>query len=171
MDEIYTFTAPVFVKMLEGLKQVLTKAEVHYKEKGLDESQLINDRLAPDMFPFVKQVQVACDNAKGAMGRLSGGEVPKMEDTETTIQQLIERIDKTLAYINTVPKENFTDSATRTITLPYWGAKFMTGLDYAREYAIPNFFFHVAMAYALVRKNGVAIGKADYIINPPLQDA
>jgi hypothetical protein len=166
MDNIYDFTVPVFIKMLGGLKGVLQKAKAH----GLDEKALLSEQLAPDMFPFAKQVQVACDNAKGAAARLSGQEPPKMDDTEQSIDDLIARVDATVAFLNTVKESDFADAPKQQITLPYFPGKFMGGYDYAREYAIPNFFFHVAMAYALVRKNGVEIGKADYINGIPLQD-
>jgi hypothetical protein len=166
MDSIYEFTVPVFIKMLTGLKTVLKKAGEH----GLDEATLLNDRLAPDMFPLVKQVQVATDNAKGMIGRITKVETPKFEDTETTFAELDARIDKTIAFLQTVTKEEFKDASNAQVTLPYFPGKFMTGYDYAREYVIPNFFFHVATAYAIVRKNGVAVGKADYMNSLPLQD-
>lgn len=167
MDSIYEFTIPVFIKMLGGLKGVLQKA----KEHGSDEATLLNDRLAPDMFPLVKQVQVATDNAKGVAARLSGAEVPSYPDTETTFAELDARIDKTIAYLQTITKESFANAASVQVTLPYFPGQFMTGYDYAREYAIPNFFFHVATAYGIIRKNGVQIGKTDYMNNSlPLQD-
>lgn len=165
--DLYIFTVPVFTKMLGGLKGVLEKAKAH----GAGEAALLADRLAPDMFPFAKQVQVACDNAKGCAARLSGAEPPKMEDTEQSLDELIARVDATLAYLETVSEEQYAAAKAGEVrvTLPYFPGQFMTGFDYAREYAIPNFFFHIAMAYALVRKNGVAIGKADYINGVPLQ--
>lgn len=167
MDSIYDFTIPVFIKMLSGLKGVLKKAAAH----GGDEQAILNDRIASDMFPLLRQVQVATDNAKGAAARLSGQEIPKYEDTEKTFAELDARIDKTIAFLHTVTKESFSNAATVQVTLPYFPGKFMTGYDYACEYAIPNFFFHVAMAYALVRKNGVEIGKSDYMNNSmPFQD-
>lgn len=164
--DLYENTIPLFIKTLGGLKTVLTKA----KEHGLDEAKLLNDRIAPDMFPFSRQVQIACDNLKGAAARLSGREIPKFEDTETTIDQLIARIDTTIEFANSIPKEEYANAAGVQVTLPYFPGKFMTGTGYAREYAVPNFFFHVAMAYALVRKNDVQIGKADFINGLPLQD-
>ncbi|MDE1944393.1 MAG: DUF1993 domain-containing protein [Patescibacteria group bacterium] len=165
--DLYAFTVPVFSKMLGGLKTVLEKAKAH----GLDEAALVNDRLAPDMFDFKKQVQSACDNAKGCAARLAGVEIPKYEDTETTLDELIARIDKTLAFLTTITEAQYASAqaAEVQVVLPYFKDQFMTGYDYAREYAIPNFFFHTAMAYALVRKAGVAIGKADYINGVPLQ--
>jgi hypothetical protein len=165
-NAVYEFTVPVFIKMLGGLKGVLKKAGEH----GLDEAALLNDKLAEDMFPLVKQVQVATDNAKGVVGRLTSVETPKYEDTEATLAELDARIDKTLAFLQTIKKEDFADSESKQVTLPWFPGKFMAAHDYAREYAIPNFFFHVATAYGIVRKNGVQIGKADYMNGIPLQD-
>lgn len=166
MDQIFEFTVPVFIKALTGVKIVLQKAAEH----GLDENALLADKLAPDMFPFVKQVQMATDNAKGCAARLAGQEIPKYEDTEATLAELQARLDKTIAYLRTISKDSFANAASVQVTLPYMPGKFMTGFDYAREYALPNFFFHVAMSYAIVRKNGVPIGKADYMASLPLQD-
>ena len=166
MEHIYDYTVPVFIKLLGGLKGVLQKASEH----GIDDAKLLQDRLAPDMFPLVKQVQVACDQAKGATARLMGAEAPKHEDNETTIAELQARIDKTVEYLHSVPKEAFANAAEQKITLPYFPGKFMSGFDYARDYALPNFFFHISMAYALVRKNEVGVGKGDFINGLPLQD-
>lgn len=170
MDQIYTYTVPVFVKLLGGTRMVLLKAKEDVAAGRLDEQKLMTDALAPDMFPFARQVQIATDNAKGAAARLSGTEAPKFEDTETTLDELIARVDKTLAYLGTVKEESFMDASKREITLPYFPGKALSGFDYAREYALPNFFFHVAMAYALIRKNDVAIGKGDYINGLPFYD-
>jgi uncharacterized protein len=170
MNDIYTFTVPIFIKSLGGLKNVLAKAHAHAKEKGMNEAEFLADRLAPDMYPLVKQVQVACDNAKGATARLAGVEAPKYEDTEETFSELAARIDKTVAYIKSVPEANFKDAGSRKITMPYFAGKYITGFDYVREYVLPNFFFHVVTAYALIRKNGVAIGKADFANNPTFRD-
>lgn len=171
MNDIYTYTVPVFIKSLGGLKNVLTKAKEDVVAGKLDEAKLIEDRLAPDMFPFVKQVQVATDQAKGIVGRLTDAEVPKFEDTETTLDQLIARIDATIAFLSTVKAEPFADVAEKKVVVPYFAPKWFKGFEYARDYVIPNFFFHVSMAYALVRKNDVAIGKADFINGLPLIDA
>jgi len=170
MNDIYTYTVPLFIKTLGGLKNVLTKAEEHAKEKGMSEADMLADRLAPDMFPLVKQIQTACDNAKGATARLAGVEVPKFEDTEQTFAELRARIDKTLTFIQSVPEEKFADAADRQIILPYVPNKYMTGFDYVREYVLPNFFFHVVTAYGLIRKNGVSIGKTDYTNNVTFRD-
>ncbi len=126
-------------------------------------------RLAPDMFPLVKQVQIACDNAKGASARLSLGEAPKMEDNEATFAELYARIDKTIAYLQTLTQEDFGGASAVTIKLPYFPTDMhFTGDGYARYYALPNFFFHTVTAYDILRANGVQIGKADFAGNLPL---
>src|SRR5262245_56059620 len=102
MNTIYDFTVPVFIKQLGGLKLVLQKAEDHIKEKGLSEEELLNSRVIDDMYPLVRQIQIACDNAKGATSRLAGIEPPKWEDTEKTIPELQARVDKTIEYINSI---------------------------------------------------------------------
>lgn len=170
MNTLYTVTVPLFVNMLGGLKNILTKAEHHAKEHGMDEAAFLNDRLAPDMFPLVKQVQIACDHAKGAVARLTGKENPVMEDNEQTFAELFARIDKTLSFVQSVNEGDFADAADRHITIPYFPGKYLTGSDYALSYVVPNFLFHVVTAYGLVRKNGVNIGKADFTNNIPFKD-
>ncbi len=170
MNELYQFTVPTFQKTLTALNAILAKAQQHVTEKNLDEAMLLDARLAPDMFPLMKQIQIACDNAKGAVARLSGNEVPSHPDEEKTLTELRARIAKTLEYIATIPESAFADAETRHITLPYFPGKFLTGLDYAREYVLPNFFFHTVTAYALLRKEGVTIGKIDYLGGLPLQE-
>jgi len=163
MNDIYEFTVPVFIKLLGGLKNVLTKAEAFAKEKGMSEEEVLKLSLAPDMFPLVKQVQLASDHAKGCAARLAGIENPSYADEEKTFAELYARIDKTVAFLNTVSSESFKDAATREIALAYWKGKHMNGFEYARQSALPNFFFHVTIAYGLVRHMGVTIGKSDYI--------
>jgi hypothetical protein len=165
MSTVYEFSVPVFVKALTGLKTVLVKAKDH----GINDEELLSDALAPDMFPFVRQVQIACDNAKGAVSRLAGVEIPSFPDTETTIAELVTRIETTIAYVESIAAEQFVGAEERSITLPYFPGVYMTGYDYLREYAIPNFFFHVTTAYAIIRKNGVSIGKSDYMHALPLK--
>ncbi|MFZ2804533.1 MAG: DUF1993 domain-containing protein [Patescibacteria group bacterium] len=170
MNDIYLFTVPVFQKSLTALDGILAKAQDFVKEKGADEAALLEVRLWPDMFPLKKQVQVACDNAKGVVARLSGTEIPVFADEEKTLAELRARISKTLDFVKGIPEDSFKDAATRKITMSYFPGKFMTGFDYAREYAVPNFLFHVVTAYDLLRKEGVQIGKSDYIGGMPLQD-
>ena len=161
---LYDTTVPLFTKALGGLKEVIQKAMTH----GLGDD-FLESRLAPDMFPFVKQVQIACDNAKGAIARLTGVEAPSFPDEETTLAALIERIDATIAFVSTATQEQFVGAEERQVTLQYFPGKFMTGFDYGM-YVVPNFFFHVTIAYALVRQAGVAIGKMDYLNGMALQD-
>jgi uncharacterized protein len=170
MNYIYQFTVPVFQKGLKSLENILDKAEAHAKAKGMDEGALLEERLASDMFPLKRQIQIACDNAKGVTARLSGAEPPVHEDNEMTIADLRARIAKTRDYIASVPESAFEGAETRRVTLPYFPGKFLNGFDYAREYALPNFLFHVVTAYAIVRKLGAEIGKAEYIAGLPLQD-
>ena len=167
---MYTLTVPVFTKMLDGLKKILSKAEAHAKENGMNEKTLLNDALAPDMFSLKRQVQVASDNARGAVGRLTGKEVPKFEDIEETFSELQQRIDKTLLFVQSVTEKDFKGAENRQITLPYFPGKYITGVEYTLEYALPNFLFHVTTAYGILRKNGVPLGKADFINGLPLKD-
>ncbi len=169
MNDIYTHTVPLFVKHLGGLKNILDKAEQHANEKGLDVAAILSDRLAPDMFDCTRQIQIACDNAKGAVSRLTAIEAPKFDDTEKTIAELKSRIDKTLEFVQSVPETAFADAATRQVVLPYFPGTYMTGEDYAREYVISNFLFHVTVAYGIFRHNGVPLGKADFMNGLPLK--
>lgn len=170
MNTIYEFTQPVFVKHLGGMKLILNKVAAHIAEKGMSEGEFLQSKMWEDMFPFVMQVQISCDNAKGAVARLAGMEVPKFEDTEKTVAELLARVEKTLEFVNSVPESAFAGAADVKVILPYWGGKHMTGFDYARFYAIPNFLFHVTTAYDLARKAGVPVGKADYMNGNPLRD-
>jgi hypothetical protein len=155
---------------LGGLRIVLEKAQTHIREKGVSEAELLASALAPDMYPLSRQVQIACDNAKGATARLASMEVPKKEDTEKTFDELFARIDWTVSFVQSVPESAFEGAEDRKVTLPYFKGKYMSGFDYAREYAVPNFLFHVVTAYGLIRKAGVPIGKADYMNGYPLRD-
>lgn len=163
MNDIYTYTIPIFTNSLGGLRTVLTKAQAYVAEKGLDEQALLADKLWDDMFPLAKQVQIACDNAKGAAARLSHTEAPKFEDNEATLAELIARVDKTVAFMSSIPESAYAKAADAHVTFSYTPGKYLTGFDYAREYAIPNFFFHYTTAYGLLRKAGVPIGKADFV--------
>lgn len=170
MNNIYSFTVPLFIKMLGGLKNILTKSEEYAKEKNIDPNVWLDERLAPDMFPLVKQVQTSCDQAKGTVARLAEVEIPVYEDNEKTFAELQARIDKTIEFLKTFSEDSFKNAADAQITLKYFPGKYMTGFDYAREYAIPNFLFHVTTAYDILRKNGVPLGKGDFINGLPLKD-
>ncbi len=165
----YEFTVPVFTNTLVALKGILEKGQEYAKANGRTEEEMLALCLAPDMFPLVKQVQVACDNAKGASARLSGGTAPKMEDNEKTFADLYARIDKTVAYISSLEVESFAGAADRIIKLPFYPEdSHFTGDGYARFFAIPNFLFHVVTAYDILRANNVPIGKGDFTGMLPL---
>lgn len=170
MLDIYTITVPLFTKMLEGLKNVLERGESYSKEQGISEVTFLNDSLAPDMFPLKRQIQIATDNAKGVVSRLSGKTAPVYEDTEETFSELYTRIDKTVEYLRTFTPQDFEGGSQRKITLPYFPGKYMTGDEYLIGHAIPNFHFHVVTTYAIIRKNGVHLEKAFYINGLPLKD-
>ena len=161
----YDVTVPIFKKMLANLDHLLTKGLAYAVEKGISEQTMLDNRLAPDMFPLVRQVQIATDNAKGCSARLAGIEAPIMEDTETTVAELHDRIAKTIAFLDTLTPEQFAGAQDRIVKLRYFEGKHFIGHDYLIEYALPNFFFHVNIAYALLRAMGVDIGKSDYTGN------
>ena len=170
MNDLYQVTVPVFKKSLTALNGLLVKAQAHLTATGAAESTLLDARLAPDMFPFIKQVQIACDNAKGTSARLAGIEAPVHADEEKTIADLQARISKTVEFISSIPEGSFAEAHTRHITLPYFPGKFLTAVDFTREYGLPNFFFHLVTAYAILRKEGVTIGKGDYLGGLSMQD-
>jgi uncharacterized protein len=157
---------PVFIKSLEALSDVLQKAEAHAKAHSTEnrsfEDALLNDRIIFDQYPLVRQVQIATDQAKNSVKRITGKDVPKFEDTETTFAQLQDRIAKTLEIVRAVKPEDVNDKEEVRVSLPYWDGKSLSAYEYATMYLIPNFFFHVTTAYAIIRKNGVAIGKDDF---------
>ncbi len=166
----YEMTVPVFSRMLQNLDQLLEKGLAHATAAGMSKADMLAQKLAPDMFPLLRQVQIATDNAKGCVARLAGIEAPVMEDTETTVADLQARIEKTLAFMKSVPAESFATASERKIEIKYFPGKFFTAQDYLTEHAIPNFFFHVTTAYSILRMMGVGIGKADYMGNLSLQD-
>ncbi len=161
-------------KVLGALSQILDKAGAHAEQKRNQwasfEEALLNHRLVFDQFDFKKQIQIACDTAKGCAGRLSGKELPKFEDSEKTVLELKDRIGRTIAFLDTVTESDIADKEDSKVSLPYFPGKHLTGFEYAIEYALPNFYFHVATAYNILRANGVDIGKADYIGGLPLKE-
>ena len=161
---MYSASVPVFVRMLGNLTAWLDKAEAHAAAKKFEPAVLVNARLAPDMLPLAKQVQIACDAAKLAVARLSGVEAPKFEDSETTIAELKQRVHKTLDFIQSVPAAQFDGTETKPITVPRRdGPIVVEGEPYLKHFVLPNFFFHVTTTYALLRHNGVELGKGDYL--------
>ena len=175
---LYTTTVVPMMRTLENLSRLLDAAVAFAATKKTERldftNALLNDRLIFDQFPFIRQVQIACDNAKAAAARLSKQEPPSMPDTETTAEELKARIQKTLEFMKTVTPEQVTGNEEIIITMPpyykkQYGGEHLTGYEYAFVYALPNFYFHATTAYAILRKNGVPIGKGDYLGQLPLQ--
>jgi hypothetical protein len=164
---MYQASVPSFVNLLTNLKTVLKKAEAHATAKKIDPAVFINGRLAPDMFALVRQVQIASDQAKGCVSRLTGTEPPKFEDNEQSFADLYARIDKTIAHIQGFKPAQFDGSDTRAIELKQRDSvRHFKGVGYLFDYVYPNFYFHVTTAYDILRHNGVEIGKGDFMGNP-----
>jgi len=164
---MYQASAPRFANTLKNLSAILDKAQAHAEAKKIDPGALTTDRLYPDMFPTARQVQVACDAAKGAVARLAGVEIPKHEDTEQTFAELKARIAKTIDFINTIKPAQVDGTEDKEIMLKLGGREVQfKGMQYLLGHALPNFYFHVTTAYNILRHNGVEIGKRDYIGTP-----
>ena len=163
---MYQASAPRFVHTLRNLSTILDKAEAYAEAKKIDPAVPGGLRLIADMFPLARQVQIACDTAKGAVARLAGVEIPKHEDTEKTIPELKARIAKTLDFIESVPAAKIDGSEEREVVLKMRGQDVkLAGLNYLLAQAWPNFYFHVTTAYNILRANGVELGKRDFIGN------
>lgn len=161
---VHRLTIPVFLRGLAVLSAYLDKAAAFEQEKGLMTDSLAGARLAEDMLPLSGQIQRVTDTAKNAIGRLSATETPRFEDDETTISQLQERIARAVAYFNSVDPGVLDASAAREITIRIGKAeRRMSGEDYITTFVLPNFYFHISMAHAILRHEGVAIGKSDYL--------
>jgi hypothetical protein len=150
-------------KQLGQLNAWFDAAEAHAKALSFDADGLLSARLAPDQFPLVRQVQIACDTAKLGASRITGKDAPSHADDETTIAALRERVHSVQKYLDGLSAADFDGVATRTVTQPRWEGQVMSADDYFREHVVPNFFFHLAHVYALLRHNGVKIGKRDYL--------
>lgn len=162
---MYSASVPVFEKMFGNLLRWLDTAEAHAAAKKFDTSVYLAARLAPDMLPFTKQIQIACDMAKYGVARLSGTTAPKFDDNEASFAELRQRVAKTLDYIQSVPAHLIDGTEAKEIEVPIRGAtplKF-AGEPYLKHWVLPNFYFHVTIAYALLRHNGVELGKFDFI--------
>jgi uncharacterized protein len=152
-----------YIKMLGNLSTMIDKAESFATTKKFDVKVLLNARLAPDMYPFIRQIQVACDSAKASAARLAGIEPPRHEDNEQTADELRQRIHKTIQFLQTLKPDSFRDAEKRKVAIPWMEGKYVIGEEYLNELAIPNFYFHVTAAYSILRHNGLDVGKADYI--------
>jgi len=163
-NSMHAMSHGVFRKALTQLQFVMEKGVTNAKARNFDTSVLVNSRLAPDMLPFSRQIQLASDFAKNSMARLAGVDPPKFEDTETTLDELFARVKKTLEYIDSVPAASLEGSETRDIRIPLRDRTVeFKGLAFLQYWALPNFFFHHVTAYNLLRHNGVDIGKRDFL--------
>lgn len=161
---VYNTTIPVFIQYLTNLNTILKKSEDHALTRKIEPSVLLNSRLFPDMFPLIRQVQIASDTAKAAGARLTGQEAPKFEDTETTYDQLYARIQKTIDYLKSLAPESFEGAQARAIAFKVAGRDIQfDGATYITTWVFPNLLFHITTAYNILRHNGVDIGKRDFL--------
>ncbi len=162
---MHSASVPIFVRMLNNLLGWLDKAEAHAVARKFDAGNYLGLRLAPDMLPFARQIQIASDGAKGCVARLAGIEVPKWEDNEASLADLRARIRKTIDYVQSIAPAQIDGSEAREILVPMRAGEPLrfTGESYLKHFVLPNFFFHVTTAYALLRHAGVEIGKGDYL--------
>ena len=164
---MYQASAPRFANILRNLTAIIEKAEAHCAAKKIEPAALTSYRLFPDMFPFTRQVQIACDTAKGAVARLAGADIPKHEDTEQTFAELKARIAKTIDFVESISAAKIDGSDDKEIVLQMRsGERRFKGMQYLLGHAYPNFYFHVTTAYNILRHNGVEVGKGDFIGKP-----
>ena len=161
---MYQASVPPFIRALSNLAAILEKGAAHAQARKIDEAVLLNSRLFPDMFPLSRQVQIATDTARTGAGRLAGVDFPTYEDNEATFQELVQRIRNTIAYLESLKPAQIDGGEDKTIT---WqsrsSSKSMQGLPYLLSHLLPNIYFHVTTAYAILRHNGVELGKKDYL--------
>jgi hypothetical protein len=161
---MYDASVPVYRQMLGSLSAVLEKAQAHAAMRGFDPAVLLQSRLYPDMFPLTRQVQIACDAAKNGVARISGVEAPKHEDGDQNLEQLQARIAEVLAFIESVPRERIDGQEERDVVVPLRTRTLQfKGRRFLLHWSLPNFFFHVATAYDILRHDGVELGKADFL--------
>ncbi len=161
---MYQASIPVFVRSLSNLINILGKAAAHAEARKIDPAVLLNSRLYPDMFTLSRQVQIVSDTAKGGAARLAGVEPPKYEDSEKTFHELVERLRKTIAYVNTFKSEQIDGSESRTVTLKIRDETItLDGLTFLLNRVLPNLYFHISTSYGILRHSGVEIGKKDYL--------
>ncbi|PIP93783.1 MAG: hypothetical protein COW00_07820 [Bdellovibrio sp. CG12_big_fil_rev_8_21_14_0_65_39_13] len=152
-----------YIRNLKAMKTILAKAKAHADTNKFEVNRFMDMKLAPDMFNFTKQIQIATDNAKGAVARLAAVEAPVFADTESTWEEITSRLDQTIAFISKFKAEDFKNWSEQKITFPWYPGKAINGKDYLTGFAIPNFYFHLTTAYDLLRQNGVQIGKQDFL--------
>ena len=168
MISMYQASIPSLIRTLNNLIRVLEKGEAHAEAKKIDPTVLINSRLYPDMFPLARQVQIASDVSRRGAARLAGVEAPKVEDTETTFPELIDRLQKTIAYLETFTAAQIDGTEEKDVTFPVGERETITlqGWPYLSFLILPNVYFHVTTAYAILRHNGVEVGKRDFLGQP-----
>ncbi len=159
----FEMTVTQFTKMLQNFSAFMDKAAHYAETKKIDMDVLLNARLAPDQFNFIRQVQIACDTAKMGASRLTGKDAPTHADTEKTLPELKARIESTVAYLKTFSPKDYMETAGRKVSQPRWEGKWISGEEFATQHVIPNFYFHVTTAYAILRHNGVDVGKKDFL--------
>jgi hypothetical protein len=164
---LYDVTVPQFTKMLKNLNFILDKSAQFAEAKKIDMEVLLNSRLAPDQFNLIRQIQISCDTAKLGVARLAGIEAPVHEDKEKTLPELKARIEDVIKFLGTIKPEQFNGALERKISQPRWEGKYLTGAEYAIQHALPNIYFHITTAYAILRHNGVEVGKKDYLGEMP----
>ncbi len=174
---IYTHSLKTATKSVESLKAIVSKLPAYLDSKKamrgdnlISESYTLESRIAPDMLPLVRQVQIVSDNLKGMASRMAGVEAPKMEDNESSIAELIVRLEKTIEFAKSIPESAFEGAANRQATTPWIPGKYQTMEDYLVESAIPNLYFHITTAYCILRSLGMPIGKQDFIGGLTLHD-
>ncbi|MCW7479649.1 DUF1993 domain-containing protein [Leptospira kanakyensis] len=166
---VYEISINSFKKGLENLISILEKAESFAETKKFPFENLLGSRLFPDQFQLTKQIQIACDTAKLCVSRISGKEAPVHDDSETNLAELKQRISSVIQYLETYKAEDFKSAFETKISLPRWEGKYLTGFEYLTNHAIPNFYFHITTAYAILRHNGVEVGKKDYLGEMPFK--
>lgn len=160
---VYDVTTGQFIRSLKALRAILVKAGQFCEQKRIAPEVLFGSRLAPDQFPLSRQVQMVCDNAKLCSARLTGADAPKHEDKEQTLPEFLARIDSTLTFIESLERHQYATYADKHIKFPWNPGVYLEGSDYVTQYALPNFYFHLTTAYAILRHNGVDVGKSDYL--------
>lgn len=160
---LYAITVTQYQKMLSNLSACLDKATLYAEAKKFDVDVLLNSRLAPDQFNLIRQVQIACDTAKFGAARLCGKEAPSHPDTEKTLAELQARIQTVQAYLATFTEQDFAGAEERHVSQPRWEGKYLTGLEFAIQHSVPNLYFHITTAYAILRHNGVDVGKKNFL--------
>lgn len=167
---LYRASVPQLLAMLTGVEGWLDKAATHAQAKGFDVESLLSARLAPDQYPLLRQVQAACDAAKFAAARLTGREAPKHPDTESNLAEIRARLKSVISYLGDFAEKDFEGAQARVVELSFMPGKGMLAGDYLNQMALPNFYFHVTHAYAILRHNGVELGKRDFLTTMTLRD-